>query len=59
MQPEAAHGAAGRRRSISWRDRAGPVSLPLASDEGAPQELAPRERSFPGPLADVHEEVRA
>ena len=43
----------GRRRSISWRDRAG---VALAEEE--PQGMVSRERSSHGFLPDVHEEVR-
>ena len=43
----------GRRRSISWRDRAG---VALAEEDS--QGMVSRERSSHGFLPDVHEEVR-
>jgi hypothetical protein len=58
-----------RRRSITWRDRAGPGALPTVHSAGSEEgggassgvalELAARERSFAGSLADVHEEARS
>lgn len=54
VQAEAA-AFSGRRRSITWRDRSGLATLPR-SDEDA-SDLVSRERSYPGGLPDVHEEV--
>lgn len=52
MQGEA-QSFGGRRRSISWRDRAG---VALAEEDA--QSIVSRERSSHGFLPDVHEEVR-
>ena len=52
MQGEA-QSFGGRRRSISWRDRAG-----VALTEEDSQGMVSRERSSHGFLPDVHEEVR-
>lgn len=54
MQAEAA-AFPGRRRSITWRDRSGLATLPRSDEE--PSDLVSRERSYPGGLPDVHEEV--
>ena len=52
MQGEA-QSFGGRRRSISWRDRAG-----VALTEEDSQGMVSRERSSHGFLPDVHEEVQ-
>lgn len=50
--------ALSKKRGITWRDRMGLSSAPLASSsKEGPLEVASRERSYQGSLPDVHEEV--
>ncbi|CAL8470951.1 g10493 [Coccomyxa elongata] len=50
--------ALSKKRGITWRDRMGLSSAPLAStSKEGPLEVASRERSYQGSLPDVHEEM--